>query len=520
VTERRVNDERRDGRRGNGAAGGGRSDDEASTVDAVGTMAAADQEGGGEGDDDGGTGGPGDAGGGAGRSDAPRYGSRAERRGWYWYDWANSAFYTTVITVFGGRYLNGLAEAAADPGGFVHPLGIPVHAGSLYAYMISISAIFQVILMPIVGAIADRTGKRRTMLTWLVAVGAAATVAFGFVTGGDYLIAGLLLLVATVAFACSIVVYYSFLPQLAAPDERDRVSSHGWAFGYLGSGLLLVANLVLFQLAEGDRLPFTAGTAAQISIVSAGIWWLVFTLISQATLRDSPPVVDSGAGAGSPVLAMRTITAGFRQLGGTLAQLRLAPTTLLFLAAFLLYNDGIQTVITQSSVYADAELGLPASTAIVAVLLVQFVAMVGAWLLGVLAERFGAKRVVLASLVVWTAVVGYAFFMPAGEAGQFYLLAVLIGLVLGGSQALSRSLFSHMAPKGKEAEYFSLYEISDKGTSWLGSLLFGLALQFTGSYRSAIVSLVVFFVLGIVLLARTNVRAAAAEAGNPAPARM
>jgi len=455
--------------------------------------------------------GPGDAGDGA--AAAARYGTRAEQRGWYWYDWANSAFFSTVITVFGGRYLTALAREAADAAGFVHPLGIPVRAGSLYPYAISVSAVFQVALMPIVGAVADRTGRRRALLAWTTFVGAAATVGFGLVSGSAYVLGGLLFLAASVAFACAIVVYNSFLPDIAAPDERDKVSSRGWAFGYLGGGILLVANLVLFQLAEGGRLPFGAGVAAQVSIASAGIWWALFTIIPLRALHDRPPA-HGAAPAGS------ALTAGFRQLGATLGKLRLAPVTLLFLAAYLLYNDGIQTVIAQSSVYADEELGLPASVAIVAVLLVQFIAMVGAWLLGVLAERFGAKLVVLASLVVWIGVLAYAFFMPAGQPGQFYLLAALIGLVLGGSQALSRSLFSHMTPRGREAEYFSLYEISDKGTSWLGSLLFGLALQFTGSYRASIISLLIFFVLGFILLARTNVRTAVAEAGNPAPARL
>jgi UMF1 family MFS transporter len=194
--------------------------------------------------------------------------------------------------------------------------------------------------------------------------------------------------------------------------------------------------------------------------------------------------------------------------------------TLLFLAAYLLYNDGIQTVITQASVFADQELRLLDSTIIVAVLLVQFVAMAGAWLLGLLAGRFGAKRVVLASLVVWTAALVYAWFLPVGAPGQFYLLAAMVGLVLGGTQALSRSLFSYMTRAGREAEYFSFYEIADQGTGWLGSALFGLAFQFTGSYRVAIVSLVAFFVLGFGLLGRTDVRRAAAEAGNPAPARL
>jgi UMF1 family MFS transporter len=175
-------------------------------------------------------------------------------------------------------------------------------------------------------------------------------------------------------------------------------------------------------------------------------------------------------------------------------------------------------VIAQSSVYADAELGLPASVAIVAVLLVQFIAMLGAWLLGLLAERFGAKLVVLASLVVWTGVLAYAFVMPAGQPGQFYLLAALIGLVLGGSQALSRSLFSHMTPKGREAEYFSLYQACERGTSWLGTLVFGLVHQLTDSYRPAIIALVFFFVVGFVLLWRVDPRRAVTDAGNQMPA--
>ncbi|HKE98400.1 MAG TPA: MFS transporter [Actinomycetes bacterium] len=443
---------------------------------------------------------------------ARRAGARtAEQRGWYWYDWANSAFVTTVVTVFGGRYLTKLAKAAADSNGYVHPIGVHVRAGSLYPYLISLSALFQVLLMPIVGAVADRTGRRRRLLALTAFLGAASTVAFGMVSGSAYALGGLFFLVASVAFACSIVVYNAFLPDIAGPGERDRVSSRGWGFGYLGGGLLLFANLVLYQSAEAGSLPFTPGAAAQISIVSAGLWWALFTLVPLAVLRDRPATAPP---------AGPTLTAGFRQLRTTLAQLRLAPMTLLFLAAYLLYNEGVQTVINQASVFAGEELRLLDTTIITAVLLVQFVAMAGAWLLGLLAGRFGAKRVVLASLVVWTAALTYAWFVPSGAPGQFYLLAALVGLVLGGTQALSRSLFSHMTRDGRQAEYFSFYEIADQGTSWLGSALFGLAFQFTGSYRFAIVSLLVFFVAGFVLLARTDVRRAAAEAGNAAPARL
>lgn len=213
-----------------------------------------------------------------------------------------------------------------------------------------------------------------------------------------------------------------------------------------------------------------------------------------------------------PVVPVAAEETGLRQLAATARGLRSAPMTLPFLAAYLLYNDGVQTVISQSAVYADAELELPQSAVVAAILLVQFVAMIGAFALGLAAGRFGAKRTVLASLVLWTGVLVAAFVLPAGRVVAFSALAAAIGLVLGGTQALSRSLFAQMVPDGREGAYFSLYEVSDKGTSWLGPLAFGLALQVTGSYRVAILSLVVFFVAGFALLAVTDVNRAAAEA--------
>jgi MFS transporter, UMF1 family len=215
-----------------------------------------------------------------------------------------------------------------------------------------------------------------------------------------------------------------------------------------------------------------------------------------------------------------SVTAGVRQLLDTLRAARAYPQTLLFLAAYLLYNDGIQTVIALAITYGAVELELEQSTLVSASLMVQFVAFLGALLFGALARFFGAKRVVLGSLVLWTFVVTVAYFLEAQDALQFYLLAALIGLVLGGSQALSRSLFSHMIPSGQEAAYFSLYEISERGTSWLGPLVFGLMLQLTGSYRSALTSLVVFFVAGFALLAVVNVRRAIVESGNALPERV
>jgi MFS-type transporter involved in bile tolerance (Atg22 family) len=212
--------------------------------------------------------------------------------------------------------------------------------------------------------------------------------------------------------------------------------------------------------------------------------------------------------------------AGFRQLGRTIGHLRNFPLTLAFLGAFLIYNDGIQTVTTVAAVYGDKELGLSDTVLLLAILLVQFVAFAGAVWLGRLAGRFGAKRVVLGSLLVWLAVIGAAYLLQRDNPAQFFALATVLALVLGGSQALSRAMFSRMIPPGSEAEYFGFYEISDSGTSWLGPLVFGVVNQLTGSYRSALVSLVLFFVFGFIALAAVPVRRAIVASGNVPPQRV
>jgi len=437
---------------------------------------------------------------------------RREQRGWYFYDWANSVFSTSVLTVFLGPYLTEVTKAAADADGYVHPLGLPVRAGSFFPYAVSASVLLSVLVMPLAAAFADRTGRKKPLLGTAAYLGAGATTGMFFLDGDRYLLGGVLLVVANVSFAVSIVLYHAFLPQIAPPEERDAVSSRGWAFGYGSGALVLVANLGLFL--GHDALGVTESTAVRICLASAGLWWAVFTVVPLLRLRERP-AAHTPDGSGRAAFGQ-----GFRQLAGTLRQLRRYPLTLLFLLAYLLYNDGIQTVITQASVFGSEGLGLDQTTLIGAILLVQILAVVGALLLGRLAARYGAKRTILGSLVAWTATVGAGYFLPRENPFWFYALAVGIGLVLGGTQALSRSLFSHLVPAGKEAEYFALYEISDRGTSWLGPLVFGLAYQLTGDYRNAILSLVVFFAVGFALLLRVPVQRAAAAVGNVAPERI
>jgi len=445
--------------------------------------------------------------------------TRREKRAWYWYDWANSAFYTTVITTFLGPYLGSIARRAAGCDtdsdvpcdADVSVLGLDIAPGSLFAYTASLSVFLTVFVLPVMGAIADRSEHKKELMAGAAYIGSAATVAFFFLTGDRYLLGAALFLVANIAYGASIVVYYSFLPQIASPEERDHVSSVGWAFGYLGGGLLLLINVaaVLFK----DDLGMTTGEVARWSIVSAGVWWAGFTTIPLIGLRNRPPLEAPSADG-------NVLTDGFKQLWTTLKSLRAYPLTLFFLVAYLIYNDGIQTVIAMSAVYGTDELGLSDDVLVPTILMVQFLAFFGALGLGALAKRIGAWKALLISLGLWIVIILLAFFLPDKQVVPFVALGGGIGLVLGGSQALSRSLFSQLIPKGKEGEYFGLYEISDKGTSWLGPLLFGLAYDITRSYRVAIFSLLIFFVVGMVLLFFVPMRRAIIAAGNEAPSRL
>jgi UMF1 family MFS transporter len=437
---------------------------------------------------------------------------RRERAGWYSYDWAMSAFNTTVVSVFLAPYLTSVAKAAADEQGRIHPLGIGMPPGSLFGYVVSLSVVLQVVVLPLTGAVADRSGRKRQLLAAFTLAGSLCTMALFFLSGDGYLLGSGLFIVANIAFGAATVVYYSWLPDLAAPDERDAVSSRGWALGYLGGALLLAANLALYTQYESFGL--TEDEAVRICLSSAGVWWAGFAVVSIALLRNRRPAGDAPPSTGA------AFRASVGQLRSTLRDMRQYRLTLVFLGAYLLFNDGVQTVITVSAQFGSEQLELSQTTLVSAILLVQVVAFVGARAMGRIAESAGAKRTVLWSLLVWVGVLVAAVFLTPGAATQFYLLAVVIGFVLGGTQALSRSLFSQLIPPGKEAEYFGFYTISDRGTSWLGTFLFALTYQLTDSYRYAIISLVVFFVVGGVLLARLDMRRAILEAGNTPPERL
>jgi UMF1 family MFS transporter len=306
-----------------------------------------------------------------------------------------------------------------------------------------------------------------------------------------------------------VVVYYSFIPEIATADERDALSTRGWAFGYLGSGTALALQVLIFMFHED--LGLTEGNTAQIAFLISGIWWAGFTLIPLRHLRNHQRPHGGEHGAG-------VLKGGFRELANTIKLARAYPLTLAFLGTYLIYTDGIATVANVSAQYGSEELHLDTTTLTVTILIVQFVAFIGGVLHGLVARRLGAKRTIMLSLAVWVVVIGAAYFVQAGQQLQFFGLAAGIGLVLGGTNALSRSLFSQMVPPGKEAQYFSIYEIGERATSWMGPILFAAVAGATGSYRPAIISLVIFFFIGLVLMYFVPVRKAIQAVGNPEPA--
>jgi UMF1 family MFS transporter len=425
---------------------------------------------------------------------APEYSVR-EQRGWYLYDWANSPYFTSVLVVFLGPYLTALAKSAADPAGFIHPFGIPVDARSLYPYLISMSVAGQVIFLPIVGAIADYGHRKKELLALTAFLGAGATLAMFFIQGANYMLGAVLLIVSNISFGASIVVYNSFLPEIAPPEQRDAISSRGWALGYAGGGLLLALNLLL--LARADALGVSEAMAVRISLASAGAWCVVFTIPVLLALRNRAP-------AHVPPPGKNRVAVAFRQLAHTLKDARRFPQTLLFLIAYMIYNDAIQTVLAVAGQFGTDALKIPISQLATAILMAQFVGILGAMGFGKLAARIGTKYSIAVTLAIWALILIYIYAF-VNNVTQFFLVTAGIAIVMGGSQALSRSLFAQLVPKGKEAEYFSIYEISDKGTSWLGPMFYGLALQWTGSYQAAILSLIVFFAAGLAILSRVDV---------------
>ena len=439
---------------------------------------------------------------------------RQEVFGWIVYDWANSAFSTTVVAALLGDYLTRLAQASLGENGVIVTLGpLLLTAKSLAPFTVGISVFLQVFLLPFLGALGDYSTLKKRLMILFCYSGVAATCLLFFLTSGRHMFGAIVFIIANVCFGASIVFYNSFLPDITSEDQRDRVSSRGFAWGYLGGGLLLALNLVFVFTAA--KFGISTGMAVRLSLLSAGLWWGSFAIITFRRLKSRPATRTLPA-------HQNYLTIGFAELASTFAELRRLRETLKYLVGYLFYNDGIQTVISVAGAFLGQELfaarGLetPPAFLLGILLTVQLIAFFGALGFERLARAIGTKRAILVSLAGWAGVVTYAYgFLHTVT--QAWILAVMIAIVLGGSQALSRSLFSQMIPKGREASFFGLYEISERGTSWLGPIVFAQVVAYTGSYRQAILSLIAFFAVGIVVLVVTNTDRAIHDAGNLLP---
>lgn len=431
--------------------------------------------------------------------------------GWVMYDWANSAYYTTVLGVLLTPYLTALAQDAVGENGIVLDLGVlTVTAKSMTSATTVISVLCQAGLMLVLGALADYSKLKKIFMMILCYLGVAAGCLTFFIEGENYLVGCLLLIFSNVCIATSLVFYNAYLTDITTEDRRDAISARGFGVGYAGGAAMLALNLLLLNSA--NSLGISQGLAVRICLLAAALWWGGFAIITFVLLKPR-------GGSREIPKNQNLIGVAFHEIAETFRQLIKLKHTLLFLVAYLFYNDGVQTVIYQSSVFIEQELfvarKLPPdrSFLILLFLVTQIVALIGSFFWAWLAGKIGAKLTILITLAWWACVVIFAYALLR-ETWQAWFLGAGIGFVLGGTQAMSRSLYSQMIPKGREASFFSFYEISERGTSWMGPLIFFFVVGATNSFRQAILALVVFFVIGGIILYFADTKKAIAEADS------
>ena len=417
------------------------------------------------------------------------------------YDWAASSMQTTVMVAVFPIYFVKVAGAGLAEGGATQRL----------ATVNTIALVLIALASPVLGAVSDYGGNKKQFIAAFMAVGAAAVAGLFFVHTGDLTLASWLFVLASIGVAGSFVFYEALLPHIARGRELDRVSTAGYAVGYVGGGILLALNLAWIQkpawfgLPAGPGLGESAATLpARLAFLSVAVWWLVFSIPLFRRVPEPPARLEPDEQRGQSPIRM-----AFVRLGETFRELRGYRQAFLMLLAFLIYNDGIQTIIKMATAYGT-ELGIDQSALIGAILLVQFVGIPCSFLFGMLAGRIGAKRALFLGLLAYTAISILGFYMKT--AAHFYVLAGLVGMVQGGTQALSRSLFASMIPQHKSGEFFGFFSVFEKFAGIFGPLIFAGTIAATGSSRNAILSVIGFFAVGAAILAFVDLDAGQREA--------
>jgi UMF1 family MFS transporter len=415
---------------------------------------------------------------------------RADLRAWAMYDWANSAYQTTIIAAVFPIYFRRVVAADMPE----------AEALSRFAWASTIAILVVAIVAPLLGAIADHAAIKKRLLAIFAGVGITSCFAMLWLEPGGWIFALSLFVIGNVGVAASIVFYEALLPHLVGPSELDRVSTAGYAIGYLGGGTLLAINLLMIRQPAMFGLA-NADVGTRLSLASVGLWWLVFSL----PLFSKVPEPRALAGSGEKA----SLASGVRHLLTTFRELRKYRNAFLFLVAFFVYNDGIQTMIKMAAIYGDT-IGLDSGAMITALLLTQFIGVPAAFAFGALAGRIGAKPAVYLGLGVYTLIAALGYYMST--AIHFFALAILVGLVQGGTQALSRSLFASMIPRQKSSEFFAFFGVFERYAGVLGPAVFALVVSSSGQGRIAILAVLVFFIVGALLLTGVDVDAGRREA--------
>jgi len=413
---------------------------------------------------------------------------RRDLRAWAMYDWANSAFQTTIIAAIFPIYFHNVV--AADLGDAL--------STSRFAWATTIAIVIVAVIAPLLGAIADFAAMKKKMLGVFLAIGVVSTTAMYWVGPGDWQLGLTLFVLGNIAVAASIVFYESLLPHLVRDDELDRVSSAGYAIGYLGGGALLALNLLMIQRPTWFGIP-DAPTGVRLSLASVGIWWLMFSLPLFRYVPEPKRQVEMDESPSASLLAT-----GVRRLIATFHELRRYKQAFLLLVAFLIYNDGIQTIIRMATTFGS-QIGIDQNAMITALLITQFIGVPFAFLFGMIAGRIGAKTAVFVGLGVYAFIIALGYRMTS--AAHFYALAIMVGMVQGGTQALSRSLFASMIPRHKSSEFFAFFGVFERYAGILGPLVFAAMVDATGQSRNAMLAVLGFFVVGGVVLLFVDVDA-------------
>jgi len=414
--------------------------------------------------------------------------------GWAMYDWANSVYNLVITsTIFPAYYEavtgDGKESTANDT---VVLFGRTFVNTSLYQYALGIAFIIVAVLSPLLSSIADYKGNKKSFLFFFCTMGSLACCALFFYDKSNLAYGLICMIIACVGFWSSLVFYNSYLPEIAAPEDQDKVSAKGFVMGYIGSVILQIICF-LFVLMP-DKFGITVGKASQISFLLVGIWWWGFGQLALSKLPKGKPAVDKPEQG-------NVFTYGYKEINKVWKQLSHTPVLESYLAAFFCYNMGVQTVMLAATLYGKSELNIPTSNLIIAILIIQIVAIPGAMLIAKLSEKIGNFNALMVCISCWIILCVFGYLIPRDGINQFYTLAILVGFVMGGIQSLSRSTYAKLMPETKDTtSYFSFYDVTEKIAIVIGMFSFGFINELTGSQRNSVLALIIFFVLGFILL--------------------